>query len=304
MILYALETGTKNLKYIFADTDNEDQAVYDYLDYLRGALNIEIQTVKADFSKRMANKAEYIKLHWADDGVPDDMIESALKVLSEPTGNAFLDMCLWKGRFPSRKAQFCSQELKGIPIRDQVIYPLQREGHRIRSWQGIRAQESAQRAKKIMHELDDLNVWIYRPLLNWSADEVFEIHRKHGIKWNPLYEKGMGRVGCMPCINCRKGELENIAKRFPDHIYRIREWEHLVSQASKSGSGTFFPVVMSGERGQESVRNMHLTQGIDAAVEWSKTTRGGKQYDLLLATEPIPKCASMYGLCDMEDSDK
>lgn len=35
----------------------------------------------------------------------------ALAVL-HPTGNPFLDLCLWKGRFPSRKAQFCTEHLK------------------------------------------------------------------------------------------------------------------------------------------------------------------------------------------------
>ena len=35
----------------------------------------------------------------------------ALAVL-HPSGNPFLDLCLWKGRFPSRKAQFCTEHLK------------------------------------------------------------------------------------------------------------------------------------------------------------------------------------------------
>jgi Lon protease-like protein len=34
----------------------------------------------------------------------------------------------------------------------------------------------------------------------------------------------MGRVGCMPCINCRKDELREIALRFPETIERIERW--------------------------------------------------------------------------------
>ncbi|WP_081082905.1 hypothetical protein [Burkholderia cepacia] len=33
-------------------------------------------------------------------------------------------------------------------------------------------------------------------------------------------------------------------------------------------------------------------------AEWSKTTRGGRQYDLLADAEPATACASAYGLCE------
>ena len=36
---------------------------------------------------------------------------------------------------------------------------------------------------------------------------------------------GMGRVGCMPCINCRKDELLEISKRFPEVIERITRFQ-------------------------------------------------------------------------------
>ena len=32
-------------------------------------------------------------------------------------------------------------------------------------------------------------MWNYRPILDWTADDCFEMHRKHGIKHNPLYEQ-------------------------------------------------------------------------------------------------------------------
>lgn len=36
---------------------------------------------------------------------------------------------------------------------------------------------------------------------------------------------------------------------------------------------------------------------IRQAVEWSKTSRGGIQYDLMIATDSA-ECSSSYGLCD------
>lgn len=44
----------------------------------------------------------------------------------------------------------------------------------------------------------------------------------------------------------------------------------------------------------------HVVQNstIWSVVEWSKTTRGGKQYDLLAASEEPKACSSAYGLCE------
>ena len=67
---------------------------------------------------------------------------------------------------------------------------------------------------------------VIRPIINWSAEQVVNyVTRIKKIKLNPLYKQGMHRVGCMPCINCAKDELSEIAKRFPAHIDKIREWE-------------------------------------------------------------------------------
>tara|TARA_R110002096_G_C14483916_1_gene714087 strand:+ start:55 stop:1050 length:996 start_codon:yes stop_codon:yes gene_type:complete len=294
MMLLAREKEVKNLSYVIADTGNEHEDVWEYLDYLRDKLNVEIKIVKADFSRQIEGKREYIKTKWRAEGVDEKIVQSALGIL-HPTGNPFLDMCMWKGRFPSSQAQFCTGELKTAPILKQIMIPLLKEYKKVRSWQGLRWDESRRRSSKAYHERLDLNIWAYRPLLHWTADDVFAIHKKHGIKPNPLYLKGMGRVGCMPCINCRKDELSEISSRFPDVIERLREWESLVSQASKRGSGTFFAVFNNTKENQ----NIHYkTHGIDACVAWSKTVYGGKQFDLFKQGEKMPSCSSNYGLCE------
>lgn len=38
--------------------------------------------------------------------------------------------------------------------------------------------------------------------------------------------------------------------------------------------------------------------GVRSVVEWSKTSRGGGQYDLLRAVEATAGCSSVYGLCE------
>jgi len=227
------------------------------------------------------------------------IIERSLSVLV-PTGNPFLDLCLWKGRFPSTRARFCTEELKRNPIIEQVMMPLldDPETDEVWSWQGVRADESASRAR--LPEMDEVGDGLinYRPILTWTAQDVFDFHRKHGVKWNPLYEMGMGRVGCMPCINTRKDELREIAQRFPEEIKRVAEWERLVSMASKGdgGANLFHMDMVPGSDKYNPVAQFNF--GIEDVVQWSMTGRGGRVYDMLFAMGPDVGCSSAYGLCD------
>lgn len=315
LLLLAIERETPQLSIVFADTGNEHSITYEYIDYLEQVLGIKINRVRADFTQQIAKKRKFVEEKWFDTLVfstlgywqinedeklwippkkgfsPDqaqEIIERALAVL-HPTNNPFLDLCLWKNRFPSTKARFCSEELKKKPILDQVIYPALESIEDVISWQGVRADESESRARLteneyVMSSATGAELWNYRPILKWSAQDCFDMHKKHGIKHNPLYEQGMGRVGCMPCIHARKAELLEIAKRFPEEIERIAAWESIVAQVSKRQSATFFT---SDQRGH----------GIHELVEWSKTARGGNQYNLL-NFDDASSCSSIYGLCE------
>lgn len=292
-LLLALERGIE-FDAVFADTGHEHQMTYDYLDYLEGAIGVSIRRVRARFAAKIAKKREFIVSQWAKDGAPQDRIDRALELLV-PTGIPMLDLCLWKGRMPSTKARFCTDELKVIPITDDVLIPALREYRWVWSWQGVRADESRSRAELPVVDRGKLGIINYRPILHWTAKDCFEMHRKHGIEPNPLYKLGMGRVGCMPCVNCRKSELNEIAKRFPDEIKRVAAWERLASQTSKRGSTTWFHSVT------HSIDNdvvHYSTHGIQEAVKWAKTSRGGRQFDLISETEDIPSCSSIYGLCE------
>ena len=287
MLLLAVEQGI-DFQIVFADTGNEHSAVYDYLVYLEQQLNITIKRVKADFSAEIARKRAYVETKWREEGVLESIIQDALSVL-QPTGNPFLDLCLWKGRFPSRKAQFCTEELKRNPVFEHVILPALELGS-VDSWQGVRADESRLRAGYAEREEEGGGLVIYRPLLQWTVQDVFAMHRKHGIEPNPLYKQGMGRVGCMPCINASKAELKEIGHRFPAEVSRIREWERLVSKASKLGASSFFN---AGKTPGVVIEN------IDGVMKWARTTRGGKNYGLFFQPSMyIGGCASAYGLCD------
>lgn len=295
LLLLAIERGAKNMQAVFADTGNEHQQTYDYVQYLSENV-FPIRRVVADFSQRIAGKREYVMTKWALKGVCQADIDRAAAALV-PTGNPFLDLCIWKGRFPSSQAAFCSEELKRNPIIRQVQNPLLEVGDDVVSWQGVRRDESLRRSTLPERELKSrredtgAELWNYRPILDWSVDDVFAMHDKHGVRKNPLYSQGMGRVGCMPCINCRKDELLEISKRFPEAVERIREWEDIVKRASKRNGATFFSAPSDDNE-------WSALQTIDRRVEWTKTSRGGVQYDMLRMENEGQTCTSIYGLCE------
>lgn len=185
-----------------------------------------------------------------------------------------------------------------------MTIPLIGQGDMILSWQGVRAGESL--ARRYLPECDEVGggLFNYRPILQWEIPAVFEAHRYMGVKPNPLYSQGMGRVGCMHCINCRKDELREIALRFPEVIDRMERREADTRQASKQVAATFFaganakpPSVSIADLNADEIVSI---ANIRQAVEWSKTTRGGVHYDLLAGLPDASACSSAFGLCDSE----
>lgn len=297
--ILALETQPReSLRFATADTGNEDEGFLDYVRYMERHLGIEIAVLRASFVEEINRKREYVINHWPRKGVPQADCDRAIKALV-PTGNPFLDLCIWKGRFPSRTAQFCTQHLKTEPLVDHQMGFIERgEADAVWSWQGTRMDESESRYRRFhisghMHRSFEVvggGLFNYRPIARWQASDCFEAHRIVGLEPNPLYSQGMTRVGCMPCINASKDEILEISKRFPGHIDRIEYWESMVAMASKRMEASFFP---------DPDRDAHLDKrGIRKVVEWSKTKRGGQLMDWIRIHEEPAACSSAYGLCE------
>ena len=336
------EYGHDRVRMVHADTGNEERLVEEYVrHYVPQRLNLPLDIVRADFTKDIARKRDFVAEKWPADlmagkpgtwtwkgdpadkpaaspAVPSDphrravvgnwmwspgrppisadeaaeIVERTLSVL-HPTGIPFLDLCLWKGRFPSRKAQFCTQELKRYPL-DRYMMDLMSAGYRVESWQGVRRDESMARRHVPDREWTPEGWEIVRPIAGWSAQQTVDYVLSHGVALNPLYSMGCDRVGCMLCINAGKDEISNAAARWPEHIDRIREWERLVGMASKRGLSSLLH--RDGHDG--SLEDAYRLSNIDAMVDWAQTTRGGKQYDLLGWNRAPDGCSSSYGLCD------
>ena len=280
---------------LFADTGNEHPITYEYIDYLAEKLDMPVTTVKADFTEQFAHKYAFVEQHWERKGVAPEFVESALDVLSKPTGIPFLDLCIWKGRFPSSRARFCTTELKVLPIVAWQMQQVATNRSWLWSWQGIRADES--RARLHMHECEDLgdHIMNYRPILKWPVEAVFEAAKSMGIDPNPLYKQGMTRVGCMPCIFTRKNDIKEIAKRWPEVIDRIEQWESVLRACNKTGFSSFF--MPRDKKVGRTSEEIYADGNIREIVEWANTDFGGKQHKLDLDEADLI-CTSAYGLCE------
>lgn len=304
--IVALETIPRDhLRFISCDTGNEHENFLPYLAYMERHLGIKIDILRANFDREIAGKAEYVRNVYPTKLPKEgfsaeetaEIIERCLRALA-PTGNPFLDLCIWKGRFPSRRAQFCTEHLKTIPAVEYQMGLIEAGlCDAVWSWQGVRIDESEARRTRLQgtgacvvsFQEQGGDIYNYRPILRWTAADAFEAHRMVGLEPNDLYRQGMTRVGCMPCINAGKDEILEISKRFPHHIDRIEMWEAQAALASKRREASFFP---------DPHRDAHLDKrGIRKVVEWSKTARGGKNIDWI-RLEPAKACKSAYGLCE------
>lgn len=168
----------------------------------------------------------------------------------------FVGLAKHKKRFPSTKARFCTEELKVKPMIDWVLS----QEDNLLILQGIRSKESAGRAameaecmyfksyfqplpngKTYSYRKKDIIAWckkydasILRPIKEWSAQEVIDYILAAGQKPNPLYSQGFSRVGCFPCIMCRKSEIKLIAERHPQTLQKIAD-------AETECNSSFFP---------------------------------------------------------------
>ncbi|MHB8734254.1 MAG: phosphoadenosine phosphosulfate reductase family protein [Terriglobales bacterium] len=246
-----------------------------------------------------------------------------------------------KMMFPSRLRRFCTQQLKVYPMQ-RYLSALMDAGADIVNAVGIRGEESANRAKATEWEWSegfDAEVW--RPLIAWTEEQVIAIHTTHGLRPNPLYLAGARRVGCWPCIHARKSEIRLLADFDPGRVITLRNLEAKISKGAEERynrdraawlvcpdpepeSGTEAHDRWSAKRDrlelpfsppawfQSSTPEEREINGrkvkryptlpIDKAIEWSRTSRGGKQFEMF-AADPADAGCMRWGLCETDKPD-
>jgi 3'-phosphoadenosine 5'-phosphosulfate sulfotransferase (PAPS reductase)/FAD synthetase len=186
-----------------------------------------------------------------------------------------------KGMFPSQKYQFCTEHLKLKPSHRWMKENILDNGDTFIRYAGVRRDESNRRKAKQPIEWDDYFACeLHHPIVDWTKQMAFDFVKAHGEQVNPLYTMGFNRVGCAPCINSNKTDIREWATRFPEMIDKVRQWE------KRTGLSFFRKPFEDGSY-----------RWVDDMVEWAMTTRGGKQFDLMVLQSPAA-CDSDYGLCE------
>ena len=267
--LMDLGYGPEDYDRIFFDTGWEHEFLYEYVEN-------DLPAVVGPITRLAA------EVDLADDLVP---IAEKFEVKLGVPYSSMVRLCLKKKVFPSRVLRFCTQNLKVYPARD---YLLEREGEVV-SVVGIRAQESPSRAMMLEWEYSGTfkcDVW--RPLIDWSEEDVIAIHQRQGVRPCRLYlEQGSTRVGCYPCIFARKSEIKALSDYTPSRIAVLAELES-VMEGIASGTPTWFH---RGDNGQASP--------ISEVIAWAGTSRGGSVDQLELFTDPTGHQGCVrWGMCD------
>lgn len=252
--ILAMRDAGVNCRYVFADTGWEMPQTYEYLAYLESRLGIVIDRV----------------------GRPGGMVGL---IRSERA-------------FPNPRVSWCTDRLKIKPLRRYFENVALQEDTDTVSVVGIRAEESSRRAEMPEFQFDERwGGYVWRPLMGWLIADVLAIHHRHGVDVNPLYRMGFDRVGCAPCKNSNKAQIELYARHAPERIDLLRELEHFVSETR--GPDATAPTTMFSDCGRP--------MPIDEAVVWSRTSHGGIQLKLL-RQEPDSGCFR-WGLCDPPSKD-
>lgn len=187
-----------------------------------------------------------------------------------------------KGRWASPTARFCTTFLKLWPQRRWMVENL--SGADYARYAGVRRDESRKRANLPETEWDDFfDCELNRPVVAWTKDECFRFVHGAGERSNPLYEMGQSRVGCSPCHERNKDDIRAWAAYRPGEVEKVRAAERRTGR-------TFFPPIVPGKP----------LNFIDEVIEWSRTTRGGRQLGLPIveAEAESGACSSRYGLCE------
>ena len=238
---------------VFADTGWETASTYEYLNELEKTIGT-IERIRLD--------VEIVDEHRES----IERIESMLGFES-----TFVRLMYKKQMIPSRVRKYCTTEMKIKPFKTYF----DRLDVDAVNLVGIRRQESARRAKMTEWEWNDnFDCYTHRPIIDWTEQQVIDIHHRFNLVPNQLYLNGSTRVGCYPCIYANKNEIRLLNERRLEIIEIIENDLGL----------TFFH---SKDPNIQTIRQVH---------EWSRTAFGGKQFQLFDTS--IPTCEK-WGLCGL-----
>lgn len=215
-LLWALEhLPREKLRVINNPTGASWPIVSNYLSYIGDRLNIEIEGVQAGDRPLPLGSKE--RQTWA-------------------SATNLFDMIQGRGMWPSYWQRYCTKYLKMWPLR---LYAAEFENPLLIF--GERAEESEHRSKLPMFGPDTFKGMKayqfpnFRPILNWSEDEVWDYLSSHSIEPNPVYSY-TSRCGCWCCpLKGNAWTILNFCRLYPDIAQQAADLEKEISHTWKYG---------------------------------------------------------------------
>lgn len=145
--------------------------------------------------------------------------------ITRATGD-FLELCT-ELEPPSRIMRWCCTVFKANPLNEY----LSRNGS-ILSFDGIRRSESNRRRNynQISGNKKALKQLVFRPILDWSTMAVWLYLFAHDIPYNPAYDKGYARVGCVICPYSTDYNDFLTRRNYPE---KVEAWEAVLTSYFK-----------------------------------------------------------------------
>ncbi len=189
------------------------------VDHIRGGL-------PADKSLQVVN-AQY------KDGSPKELVERIERRYSQLVAAGKADTV---SPWPDRGSRYCTGELKVDPIWKLIRnWPGCTRTHGVRpivvNCVGIRAQESARRAKLIpltVNKRQDngrREAWDWFPIFDLSLVDMWAIIKASGQTRHPAYDTGNDRLSCLFCVFGSANDWRNGAKVNPGLYRKLVEME-------------------------------------------------------------------------------
>ena len=145
-------------------------------------------------------------------------------IFDRPPHN-FFTTALERG-FPTRKSRWCCETYKESrpPMGSKLIV-------------GIRATESKRRANrwKMVNWHSKIHGFVICPIINWTEKDVWQYIKKNKLPFNPLYNQGFIRTGCIGCPMQGKKYRAMQFKRWPGFE---RKWKELFRNIWKKRTGS------------------------------------------------------------------
>jgi len=192
-----------------------------------------------------------------------------LQVIRNPN-KTYLEMVRRRGKFPSAQFRQCTSDLKRGPVQKFI----RQLPHRVLiNCMGMRAQESAQRARQEPWSRDDglskagRAVYNWLPIFHETTDEVLSWHWRNGVPLHPVYVPEYHRDGteggylrrrsCRVCIFASDHDLRQIYVHDREAFDEVSNLEAETGFTMKPGR-SLIQIVSASDPAQQDVNQLGL----------------------------------------------